>query len=109
MSSLKSTPFIRFSHVCQIVLVQACQHLETANTALQAEHQDMAMRSSSAEESRITLERPHTVLLLASLRGGYATRDAYTNAMADEFRKADGRSDIYEMHSRAVACKENLQ
>ena len=60
------------------------------------------MRSSSAEESRITLERPHTVLLLASLRGGYATRGAYTNAMADEFRKADGRSDIYEMHSRAV-------
>ena len=108
MSSLKSTPFIRFSHVCQIVLVQACQHLETANTAPPAENQDMAMRSS-AEESRITLERPHTVLLLASLRGGYATRDAYTNAMADEFRKADGRSDIYEMHSRAVACKENLQ
>ena len=57
------------------------------------------MRSSSTEESRITLERPHTVLLLASLRGGYATRGAYTNAMADEFRKVDGKSDIYEMHS----------
>ena len=64
------------------------------------------MRSSSAEESRITLERPHTVLLLASLRGGYATRGAYTNAMADEFRKADGKSDIYEMHSRAVVSMQ---
>ena len=64
------------------------------------------MRSSSAEESRITLERPHTVLLLASLRGGYATRGAYTNAMADEFRKVDGKSDIYEMHSRAVVSMQ---
>ena len=64
------------------------------------------MRSSSAEESRITLERPHTVLLLASLRGGYATRGAYTNAMADEFRKADGKSDIYDMHSRAVVSMQ---
>ena len=64
------------------------------------------MRSSSVEESRITLERPHTVLLLASLRGGYATRGAYTNAMADEFRKVDGKSDIYEMHSRAVVSMQ---
>ena len=64
------------------------------------------MRSSSAEESRITLERPHTALLLASLRGGYATRGAYTNAMADEYRKVDGKSDIYEMHSRAVASMQ---
>ena len=64
------------------------------------------MRSSSAEESRITLEKPHTVLLQASLRGGYATRGAYTNAMADEFRKVDGKSDIYEMHSRAVASMQ---
>ena len=60
------------------------------------------MAMGCSKDDRITLERPHTVLLLASLRGGYATRGAYTNAMADEFRKADGTSDIYEMHSRAV-------
>ena len=83
------------------MLLQACQHTETTQREAPADT-DMAMRSSSAADTHITLERPHTVILQATLRGGYAKRGAYSNAIAEQFKQADGKSDVYEMHSRAV-------
>ena len=50
----------------------------------------------------IVLRRPHTVLLLATVTGGEAIRGAFTGALADQFRAADGKTDIYTMFNRAV-------
>ena len=51
--------------------------------------------------THIVLNRPHTVLLLASMKGGLAYRGAYTDAFAEELRNAN-RSDIADIHQRAV-------
>ena len=62
------------------MIIQACQSTETQRETPDNDI-DMAMRSSPEANSHITLERPHTVLLNATLRGGgYATRGAYTKA-----------------------------
>ena len=61
-----------------------------------------AMRSSSGEDRHIDLRRPHTVLILSTIRGGYARRGAYTNAIAQQFMTADGKTSIHDIHCRAV-------
>ena len=63
----------------------------------------MAQKACPEDNTHIVLKRPHTVLLLASMREGSAQRGAYTDAMAEEFKRADGQSDIADMHHRAVA------
>ena len=83
------------------MLVQAFQHTETTQREAPADT-DMAMISSSAADTHITLKRPHTVILQATLRGGYAKRGAYSNAIAEQFKQADGKTDVYKMHSGAV-------
>lgn len=59
------------------------------------------MRASSTKE--IVLERQNTLLLMSAMRGGLARRHAYTNAFAEELRLADGKKDVYEMHTGAVS------
>ena len=61
----------------------------------------MAQRSCPVDNTHIVLSRPHTVLLLATVRGGTAIRGAFTQAMADQFRYADGKPDISVMFDRA--------
>ena len=41
------------------------------------------------------------MLLNATLRGGYATRGAYTKALSDAFKLADGSHDIHTLHCMA--------
>ena len=62
----------------------------------------MAQKACPEDNTHIVLNRPHTVLLLASIREGLAQRGAYTDAMAKELKRADGRS-IADMHQNAVA------
>ena len=62
----------------------------------------MAQKACPEDNTHIVLKRPHTALLLASMREGSAKRGAYTDAMAEEFKRADGRS-IADMHHNAVA------
>ena len=62
----------------------------------------MAQRACPEDNTHIVLNRPHTALLLASMREGLAQRGAYTDAMAKELKRADGRS-IADMHQNAVA------
>jgi hypothetical protein len=81
------------------MLVQACQQ---SGDVKGSSFDDMAMRSSPAENTHIVLERPHTLLLFSSLRGGFAKRGAYTDAMAQQFKHANGKSDIHDMHAKAV-------
>ena len=77
------------------MIIQACQHTETTQIEAPADT-DMAMRSSSAADTHITLERPHTVILQATLRGGYAKRGGYSNSIAEQLRQADDKTDVHE-------------
>ena len=40
--------------------------------------------------------------------GGVAYRGEYTGALADQFRRSDGKISIYEMHQQAVMEIETL-
>lgn len=61
-----------------------------------------AARVDPADKKHIILTRPHTLLLLATTRGGNAVRGAYTGALANQIRKADGKTDMFSMHTTAV-------
>ena len=61
----------------------------------------MAQKACPEDNTHIVLNRPHTVLLLASMREGAAQRGAYTDAMAEEFKRTDGRS-MADIHQSAV-------
>ena len=50
----------------------------------------------------IHLQRPHTVLLLATVMGSVAYRGYFTGAIADQLKQADGKTDIYTMYLRAA-------
>ena len=58
--------------------------------------------SDPQRDQHITLTRPNTVLLLATVRGGVAYRGLFTGAMADQFRSADGKKDINAMFTLAA-------
>ena len=76
------------------MVVQACQH--------QIQSYD-AWRTSTENTTNIILDRTHTVLLLSTMRHGYAKRGAYTGALSEQFKKANTKMDIHEMHNKAVA------
>mgnify|MGYP001801061152 CR=1 FL=1 len=51
----------------------------------------------------ITLKRPNTVLLHATVSGGVAYRGLFLGAMGEEIGTTDNVTDIYEMYRKAVA------
>ena len=53
----------------------------------------------------ITLNRDNVVTLHATVSDGYAYRGVFTEALAEQFRKSDGKTDIYEMF---VAAKGSV-
>lgn len=86
--------------ILQVVLIQACQ----ASPTFQMQHGDPVIVQPGDEykNQHVDLVRDNTVLLLATVRGGIATRGAFTGAMADQFRTADGKRDIYKMFTKAT-------
>ena len=74
------------------MVVQACQDAPTA-------HRGSVIPTQALH---ITLSRPHTVLFLSTVTGGVAYRGVFTGALAEEFRRADGLTDVYTMFTRAV-------
>ena len=50
----------------------------------------------------VTLTRPHTLLLMSSVAGGFAIRGAFTGAIARQFAKADGKITINDMVTNAI-------
>ena len=88
----------------QVFLIQACQPSRHAPPQPEKpkswEHD--ASAACGCENTHIILNRPHTVLLMASMRDGYARRGAYTDAIAQQFRDADATADISEIHYKAV-------
>ena len=93
----------------QIMLIQACQYgdksLVPHATGGGTPEPDPAptQLSDPHRDQHITLTRPHTVLLLATVRGSTAYRGVFTGAMADQFRSAGSRRDLYAMFTSAAS------
>ena len=68
---------------------------------MSSDNMDMARRCAPPPPP-IDLTRPHTVLLMSTVIGGTAFRGAYTGELAHQFRHADGKTSISEMHYKAV-------
>ena len=83
------------------MLIQACQVASPGASVISTTDPAPVQISDPQKDTHITLTRPHTVLLLATVRGGIAIRGAYTGAMADQFRSADWKTDISVMFDRA--------
>ena len=60
--------------------------------------------SDPDSNQHITLTRPHTVLLMSTVRGGVAYRGAFTGAIATQLNSSDGNTDIYSMYNQAVTA-----
>ena len=82
------------------MLLQACQGAHRRNLA-ESDPAVPTQMSDPHKDQHITLTRPNTVLLLATVRGGVAYRGVFTGAMADQFRSADGETNIYAMFTEA--------
>lgn len=74
----------------------------SADAARNADPSVPSQVSDPFQDQHITLTRRHTVLLLATVREGKAIRNAFTAAMASQFRRADGETDIGIMFDLAV-------
>ena len=83
-----------------MVLIQACQgsdvQLITDNLA------DARRGAPNKREDEHIVLRIHTRYLLATVAGKQADRGLYTGAMAEQLKKVDGSTDIYNMHSKAI-------
>ena len=93
------------------MLLQACQVADapsSMNSSVVQSDPAPTQLSDPQKDQHITLTRPHTVLLLATVREGVAYRGVFTGAMADEFRTADGKKDIYTMFNTAATAMEGL-
>ena len=92
-------------------MIQACQ--ESASFQKERDHSLDPLPWNSQDKYKnqhITLTRPNTALLLATMRGGLALRGVFTGAMANQFRKADGNKDISSMfYDACVELKEKLK
>ena len=73
-----------------------------ASTSAYSINNDANFAGSSRDTEYIVLERPNTLLLMASVAGGYAKRGAFTGAMARQFAKADGKTTIEGMVTNAI-------
>ena len=96
----------------QVLILQFCQ---TSNqnrdmprrgyppqTGAQPPRNAQSASGSQSSSTHIELTRPHTLLLMSSVKGGTAFRGAYTGELAHQFRHADGKTSILDMHCKAV-------
>lgn len=87
------------------MVIQACQIFTTHGIIQPQDYESDPAPGHMADsliDRHIVLLRPHTVLLLATVAGGLALRGTFTGALADEIRRADGKTDICAMFNRAV-------
>ena len=99
------------SPILQVVVIQACQESASFQTQSDRSLEPLPWNSQDKYKNQhITLDRPNTALLLATMRGGLALRGVFTGAMANQFRKADGIKDISSMfYDACVELKEKLK
>ena len=66
------------------MLIQACQDNSSLAEVLGTDTAVPTSISDQLQNQHVTLQRPDTVLMLASVREGKALRGAFTGAIADE-------------------------
>ena len=59
--------------------------------------------SDPYNDQHVSLCRPNTVLLLATVRGSVAVRGLFLKTIGKAISAADGKSDIYDMFNQAAA------
>ena len=89
------------------MLIQACQRCGPRATAVNVDPSQPTPLSDPQRYQHITLTRKHTVLILASVRGGNAVRRKFIQAFGYELKCADGQKDICEMFHRAADKIDN--
>lgn len=96
----------------QVMTIQACQIPAQRDAQLITGMADPAIAEAFIESTPeknqqrnyyVVLERPNTVLLLATIYGGTAIRGAFTGALAKEFSQADGVTNLFAIHNKAVS------
>ena len=99
------------SPILQVVVIQASQESASFQTQSDRSPEPLPWNSQDKYKNQhITLDRPNTALLLATMRGGLALRGVFTGSLANQFRKADGKKDISAMfHDACVELKEKLK
>lgn len=83
-------------YIIQVIIIQSCRG---RGQAYRLTHH--VMSAISGDKTHISLERPNTVLISATVPGGKAYRGAFTGALSDQIRHADGKADIHEMFQQA--------
>lgn len=81
-------------------MVQACQEYFTSTGSRGQQSYD-AGRDNPQDSKHIVLDRPHSLLLMATIVGDRAERGSYTGALAKQISRADGKTTILEMETRA--------
>lgn len=76
------------------MLIQACQVSNSVNGLSQKYRR-------FRDDSNIILTRENTLLLLATVTGGQASRGAFTGALAEQISHANGEGDIYKLYTQA--------
>lgn len=79
----------------QVLVIQSCRK--------QTSRPPYTALATSRFRSHIDLTRPNTVLLLATVSGGKAYRGAFTGALSDQIKRADGKTGIHEMFQQAYS------
>lgn len=101
---------IDFALLFQAFIIQACQSVRNPvqdKTGETSNSKDVnCVNRGRGADKHATLKRKHTALFMATVEGGVAVRGAYTTAMADQIKKADGITDVIQMHTRAVKAME---
>lgn len=84
------------------MLIQACQESATFQTQFGEDTDPLPVQKGDQYKNQhISLRRDNTVLLLSTVREGKALRGAFSGAMADQFRSANGKKEIHEMFAAA--------
>lgn len=83
-------------YIIQVIIIQSCRG--RVQTIKRTHH---ALSAISGDKTLISLTRPNTVLLSATVPGGKAYRGAFTGALSDQIRHADGKADILKMFQQA--------
>ena len=85
-------------------MIQACQATSAKLTQNFTSKDPLPTQVSDPyNDQHISLCRPITVLLLATVRGGIAVRGLFLNTIGKAISAADGKSDIYDMFNQAAA------
>lgn len=87
------------------MMIQACQTQPSARTDRSGD----ALVVDKADSRHIVIQRPHTLLLMATIADRVAYRGAYITALVKQLRQADGNIDMQTMHTEAAQCLGRIQ